>query len=94
MARGKNLLRRLADAVDLPDEPLPGLPIVELAGDRRVLIEGHSGVLEYTTRCIRIRVRYGQVCVCGNGLHLARMTGEQLIISGCIEQISLARGKE
>ena len=93
MAREKNLLRRLADAVDLPDEPLPGLPIVELAGDRRVLIEGHAGVLEYNTQCIRIRVRYGQVCVCGNGLQLARMTGEQLIISGCIEQISLARGK-
>ena len=38
MADRKNILLRLAGAVDLPDEPLPGLPILELAGDRRVIV--------------------------------------------------------
>ena len=44
---GKHFIDRMADAADLPDEPIPGQPLVEIAGERRVLIERHSGVTEY-----------------------------------------------
>ena len=36
-----NLLRRLAEQTSLGGQPLPGLPIVEIAGDGRVLVENH-----------------------------------------------------
>ena len=72
-------------------EPLPGQPIVEIAGDRRVLIENHFGVKEYSREKIGVKVKYGLVCVCGCDLELIRMTKEQLIISGRIDAVTLIR---
>lgn len=70
---------------------MPGQPVVEIAGTDRVLIEHHSGVTEYGCNRIRVKVRYGAVCVCGSGLALKRMTDRQLIISGCIASVNLER---
>ena len=91
MGRGRNFLERLAEESDLVMEPLPGQPIVELAGDGRVLIENHQGVKAYGREKILVRVKYGYVCVCGCGLELHRMTREQLVIRGKIDGISLQR---
>ena len=93
MERRKGLMDRLIEEADLPGELLPGQSVVELAGDRRVLIENHRGVTEYGQGKISVRVRYGLVVVCGCGLELSRMTREQLVITGRIDGITLHRGK-
>lgn len=72
-------------------EPVPGLPLVEIAGQGRVLIENHRGVCGYGRDQICIRVKYGQIAVRGCGLELARMTKEQLVITGQIESVNLIR---
>jgi sporulation protein YqfC len=77
---------------DLPDEPEPGLPLVEIIGHGRILIENHKGVTEYGKELIRVKVKNGSVCVCGKDLELARMHKGVLIISGNIENIQLCRG--
>lgn len=87
----RNWMQKLADSADLSGEPLPGVPVVEMAGDRRVLIERHSGVSEYSRERICVKVRYGIVCICGCGLELTRMSREQLVISGRIDSIQLQR---
>ncbi len=84
-------MERLAMAADLTDEPIPGQPLVELAGDCRVLIEHHRGVTEYGRNQISVRVKYGCVTVLGQNLELTRMTKEQLVIMGCIECVRLER---
>lgn len=91
MERPRRMMERLVDSADLSGEAIPGLPLVELSGDRRVLIENHRGVTEYSRERIGIRVRYGQVLVCGCGLELARMSKEQLVILGRIDGITLCR---
>ena len=91
MKQRRNILQQLTEGADLPGEPIPGLPLVELVGDSRVLIENHGGVCEYGLERIRVVVRYGQICICGAGLRLARMTNEQLVISGRIDSISVIR---
>ena len=93
MGRGKHLMQKLADAADLAAEPIPGNPVVELAGDRRVIVEGHRGVECYSRELICIRVSYGTVSVQGRGLEFARMNQEQLVICGCIDKIELQRRK-
>ena len=94
MNRRRGFLERLAEGADLPGEAMPGQPLVELAGDRRVLIENHKGVTEYGRERISVRVRYGQLVVCGCGLELARMTKEQLVIIGRIDGVTLHRRGE
>ena len=93
MKRRGSFLQRLTEAVDLQVEPIPNIPLVELAGDRRVLIENHGGVCEYDAQQIRVRLSYGQLCICGAGLELAHMNCENLVISGRIDSITLNRGR-
>lgn len=84
-------LDRLNESLDLPGENPPGQPIVELAGDRRVLIERHMGVVAYGADQICVKVPYGMVRIEGCGLELGRMTKEQLVISGRIDSVTLCR---
>lgn len=87
----RNWMQKLADEADLSAEPLPGVPVVEIAGECRVLIERHGGVTEYSRERICVKVRYGIVCVCGCSLELTRMTRQQLVISGRIDCVQLQR---
>lgn len=92
MAKEFVFMERLTKAADLLEEPIPGLPLIELAGDRRVLIENHCGVTEYSTGRIQVKVKFGQISICGQCLELAKMTKGQLIISGRIQSVELLRG--
>lgn len=85
-------MERVTIAADLPDEPLPGLPLVEIAGHRRVLVENHRGIVEYGPQSICVKVKFGQICIRGTALELTKMTKGQLVISGCIESVHLVRG--
>ncbi len=85
-------MNRWIERLSNQDEALPGQTLVELLGDRRVLIEHHKGVTEYRRDRIQIRVKYGTICLCGSDLHLCRMTGNQLVIVGRIDAITLLRG--
>ena len=84
-------MQRLADRADLQGEVLPGQPGVEIFGEQRVLIEHHNGVIEYTREKIRVKMRYGCLCICGSSLELARMNVDQLIISGSIDSVNIIR---
>ena len=92
MKKDKLWVERIAEGTDLQDTPIPGLPLIELAGDRRVLMENHGGVTEYGTERICVRVKFGQVCISGEDLCLSKMSKYQLIISGRIASIELYRG--
>ena len=91
MTRSNGWLQQLADRTELEAEALPGLPIVEIAGERRVLVERHGGVLEYTPERVLVRVSYGAVCITGCGLELTHMTHQQLIITGRVDSVCLHR---
>ena len=93
MKQHRGVLERVAQAADLPLEPLPRIPLVELAGTGRVLIENHMGVTQYGSQQIQVQVSYGHILICGSGLELARMTHEQLVITGCVRSVSLHRGE-
>ena len=92
MGNSGGFLDKLARVTDLPDEAIPGRPLVEIVDYCRVLIENHKGVTEYGQSMIRVKVKFGSICVCGSNLELARMTKGQLIISGTIGSVELCRG--
>lgn len=94
MKQQGRILTRLTERADLPGEPLPGVPLVEIAGERRVLIENHQGVCEYGREQIQVHAAYGLIRVCGGNLELARMTTAQLVIAGRIDSVTLIRGRK
>lgn len=91
MSSKRDLLDRLTEQMDLMGEPVPGQSIVELGGDRRVLIENHFGITQYSRDRICIKVTFGFITVFGCDLELSRMTRQQLIICGRIDSVSIIR---
>ena len=87
----RHWVQRIVDAAQLHGEVMPGVPLVEIAGETRVLIECIGGVTAYSPQRIRVKVRYGEVEVCGSGLEIPVMTREYLVISGSIDGVSLYR---
>ena len=85
----KNYIRRIMDVVNLPTEPHPGVPVVEILGNCRVLIERHCGVIAYDENMIEIKTKYGQLNINGCQLQLTQMTKAQLIVSGKIFGVTL-----
>ena len=92
MATEQKIFNRLTSVSDLQDEPLPRFPLVEIVGDCRVLIERHMGITEYGKERILVKVRMGQICVCGAEMELIRMTKSQLVIKGTIFSVSIIKG--
>ena len=86
-------MQSLSLASELPGEPLPKQPLIELSGDSRVLIERHEGVTQYGRNEICVKVSFGCVHICGCDLELVRMAKEQLVITGTVSSVSLHRGK-
>lgn len=92
MEKRKPMLRLMAEAVDAPRELLSGEPLIELAGDQRIMIENHTGVKEYACDCIRVGIKGGSVSIGGCDLRIARMQKKQLVIVGTIRSLCLERG--
>lgn len=91
MERRDHWAQRIADGSQLYSETLPGQTIIEIAGDRRVLVERHDGVVEYGTQRIRIRAKFGIICILGCNLQLKHMTRQQMIVSGQIDSVQIQR---
>lgn len=87
--RTNSWLNRLKES--LKNENLQaGKPLVELWGKERILIEHHDRVLDYSPEQIRIKVSYGEICISGKRLQFAKLSSQQLVITGCAETILLA----
>ena len=91
MGSRQNLFAYVMEQAALPQESVPGHPIVEIYGDRRVLIESHLGIAAYGKERILVNVRFGIICVCGCNLEILRMTKEQVIIHGNIDSVTIQR---
>ena len=91
MRRGKRGPAGFPAFTELPGEPLPGQPVVELLGEGRVLIERHFGVCQYCSQYVSVNVGFGAVVVRGAGLELMHMSKDQLVISGKIVGIEVNR---
>lgn len=88
----RNLIDQLLEQATPLAETVPLQPLVELCADKRVLIENHSGVNEYSEKRVGVAVRFGTILVIGENLRLNRITKCQLVICGSIQSIQLLKG--
>ena len=84
-------MQRLSQQFALPDDALQSRkPRIILSGRRQVSIENHSGLMEYTTSCIRVRAGHSEVAVEGEGLMLSIMDRSVIEITGHIAAVRLS----
>ena len=89
MRRKYNSADCIAIGSDLPGEYIPGVPLVEIAGGSRVLVENHLGVCAYGKDSISVKVRSGMISVDGSDLTLVKMDRYHLVIMGKISGIRI-----
>lgn len=94
MGIGKEFLSHLTWDADVDMDIIPGQPILEIASNRRVLIENHLGVKAYSREAIHVNVKYGCICIKGCGLELKKMTKDQLVVCGTVHTVALQQGKK
>lgn len=73
-------------------EAFPSFPLVEIAGDCRVLIENHLGITQYDVETIKIKVKWGIYDISGENLTIAHMTKSKIVICGKIHSVSIVKG--
>ncbi len=88
----QHLMNKLLDHASFSEENVPLQPLVELCGEKRVLIENHGGVTEYSDNRIGVAVRFGAIVITGEKLRLHKMTKCQLVICGSVQSIQLLKG--
>lgn len=89
MKRKQSVLEQVIHGSELYAQPLPTVPLVEIVGYKRVLVENHTCIDSYCPQEICVRVKYGCVTICGNSLRLDYMSPEKLVITGSIRCIQL-----
>ncbi len=82
---GQEAMERL----ELPVNLAAGVARLELLGNRELYMDRHRGVLSYTTETIDVNGGTVVVRVKGQDLRLLVMTGQELRITGVIQQIEL-----
>jgi sporulation protein YqfC len=83
---------RRAKEYEFLGESLSKYPLVEIAGNKRVIVENHMGIVKYGAQEIGVKVRDGKICVSGVGLEIACIAKDKLVIYGRIEGVCLYNG--
>lgn len=86
----KKLIERveaIADSMELPAEAALGELKLSMVGQGRALVENHRGVLSLESSCVSVAAKRGRLIFRGDGLYLAAMSAEWLVICGKIQVV-------
>ena len=77
----------LCEQFDLPLSVVENLSYMEILGNKRVVIDGCKGILEYTENDIRLSLPRGSILFRGSGLCFKTLSNGKAVISGSIALI-------
>ncbi len=83
-ANRRTVKEKISEELDLPLSSMPGMPNIELAGNRQAIVEGCKGVLEYDDDVIKLNLGKSIVKFVGSDLSINSYRLEQAVISGNI----------
>ena len=86
-SRKANMSRKLADLFDLPRDVILDLPKICALGNTQISIENHRGIIEYTTRLIRVNTSRGELKLAGSGLVIQTILRDEIVVEGRILSI-------
>lgn len=77
----------LAENMELPTEAAIGDMKLIVVGGRRALVENHRGILSFESSCVSVAAKKGRLVFRGDGLYLAAMSSDCLMICGKIQTV-------
>lgn len=85
----KRSVSQLASSLGIPDGVVGNEPVISLFGTRKVTVESHGVIYEYTQTRIRVDSVSGVITVCGNELNITLFTKRSLEITGIISSVEV-----
>lgn len=89
MAKANRGKRRIDKWLEMPTEIVSNEPKFTMVGFNEMLIENYKGILEYEEIFIRINTHIGIININGFNLNLEQMTGDDILVTGKIDSITL-----
>nr|WP_294494947.1 YabP/YqfC family sporulation protein [uncultured Mediterraneibacter sp.] len=90
----EQLRERLASAASMPKDVTLKAAVVTALGNFEVCIENYRGITEYTECLVRVQTKGGQIRLTGKKLQVEYYTNDEMKITGRIEMIQFADGRE
>ncbi len=81
MARG---LQKIAGALQLPAAVVAGTSHMQLCGNREAVLEGCSGIVEYTQEIVRVKTGKFITKFSGRELEIKCLQSDSLVVQGFI----------
>lgn len=81
------LPERMERALELPVGSLSGAARMELFGNRRAVVEGCRGIIEYSEEVIRLNTGSGIIRFTGRSLSMSCLTEDTAVVEGQITTI-------
>lgn len=73
-------IRKLTAPMKMPSH-------IEINGNREIIVEGCTGILEYDTDIVRIKMGRQIACFKGRGLIIKCLTADSLVVTGFLTGI-------
>ncbi len=81
----KNLKTNISKNLDLPEEVLLNIPLINLTGKTKMVIENFKNIYQYSENIIKIKTTCGIIEINGKDLFLKELTKNKISIKGNIE---------
>ena len=82
--RVSRVTQRVEQVLELPSGSLCGAARVELSGNRRAVVDGCRGILEYEDGIIRLNTTSGIIRFIGRDLSMSCLNEDSAVVSGYI----------
>lgn len=91
MKKIDDVKKKVSDKLSLPKDIVLNMPIIKIIGDKEILIENHSGLLEYSLETIKLKSNLGDLILNGTGFEIKDINDENIFILGSIESLNFVR---
>lgn len=82
-------VEHLSGVFDIPPEVALDVPKTTWVGRLQLQIENHKGIVEYTSRKVRVRTAIGQIVVTGSRLKIGSILDGEIVVDGQIAGVEL-----
>lgn len=87
MAGRRDLRRKMAAMLELPEEMMLDVARISLVGDMDLVVENHRGLVAYSPDQVILDVPQGRIAVAGTDLRIGFLSPDQVTILGRIRTV-------
>lgn len=88
--KNEKLREKIAETLELPKDIVMDVPKITIIGNIQLNIENHLGIVEYSSKTIRINTTIGMFKINGENMIIRNITAEEITIEGKIENLDVS----